>query len=105
MTIKVNISFQLWPYEQSYTVEIPEDRFKDMDKFVDSITSNLKMSLMSHVRLHHPNMWYKDTPLQPMALDRLTVPNTGTPIVLKDITTGNTATIPSNATITYTSND
>lgn len=73
MTIKVNISFALWPYEQSYTVEIPEDKFKDMDKLVDGITSNLKMSILSHVRLHHPNLWYKYSPLEANAVSDLLV--------------------------------
>lgn len=73
MNIKVNISFALWPYEQSYTVEIPEDKFKEMDKYVDSITSNLKMAILSHVRLHHPNLWYKYSPLEEQALNELKV--------------------------------
>lgn len=104
MTIKVNISFQLWPYEQSYTVEIPEDRFKDMDKFVDSITSNLKMSLMSHVRLHHPNMWYKDTPLEPNALTNLQVVHQDT--TGKNALHINPVTFPGpfNGTVTNTTN-
>lgn len=73
MTIKVNISFELWPYQQSYAVEIPEEKFKEMDKYVDSITSNLKMSLLSHVRTHHPNLWYKYSPLEDQALANLKV--------------------------------
>jgi len=73
MNIKVNISFQLWPYEQSYTVEIPEDKFKEMDKYVDSITNNLKMSILSHVRLHHPNLWYKYSPLETESISDLKI--------------------------------
>jgi hypothetical protein len=75
MTIKVNISFELWPYQQSYSVEIPEDKFKEMDKYVDSITSNLKMSLLSHVRVHHPNLWYKYSPLEDQILATLKIEN------------------------------
>lgn len=64
MDIKVNITFSLWPYEQSMSVVIPEDRFKDMDKYVDSITSNIKMALLGHVRTHHPTIWHKYSPLE-----------------------------------------
>lgn len=71
MDIKVNISFSMWPYEQSMSVSISEDNFKDMDKYVDSVTSNLKMALLGHVRLHHPNIWYKYSPFEAELLKKL----------------------------------
>jgi hypothetical protein len=71
MEIKVNISFAMWPYEQSMSITIPEDAFKDMDKYVDSITSNLKMALLGHVRAHHPTIWHKYSPFDSELLKTL----------------------------------
>lgn len=62
MEIKVNISFSMWPYTQSHEVSIPESEFKNMDTWVDSITNNIKMNLLTHVRTHHPNLWNQYTP-------------------------------------------
>ena len=44
-------------------VTIPSEEFSKMDTFVDSMVSNLKMRLMSHVRQYHPNTWYTTTPI------------------------------------------
>ena len=71
MEIKVNINFSMWPYEQSMSVLIPEDKFKDMDKYVDAMTSNLKMALLGHVRLHHPTIWHKYSPFDAQLLSTL----------------------------------
>lgn len=64
MEIKVNISFSMWPYTQSQEVTIPEEEFKNMDKWVDSITNNIKMNLLTHVRMHHPTLWNKYSPFE-----------------------------------------
>jgi len=71
MNIKVSIKFELWPYEQEYSVTIPTEEFDKMDTYVDSITSNLKMSILSHVRAHHPTTWYKNSPLNLEQLNKL----------------------------------
>lgn len=76
MEIKVNISFSMWPYEQSMSVVIPEDAFKDMDKYVDSMTSNLKMALLAHVRKNHPTIWYQYTPFDSDKLTELQTTHT-----------------------------
>jgi hypothetical protein len=68
MKIKVSIKYELWPYEQELSVTIPQDEFHKMDTYVDSMTSNLKMNLLTHVKNHHPNTWYKNSPLN---LDKL----------------------------------
>lgn len=82
MQIEVSIKYSVWPYEQSLAVAIPEEEFKNMDKWVDSITSNLKMSLLSHVRTHHPDIWYKYTPFEPQKWDDLKVPETAQPMYI-----------------------
>lgn len=71
MEIKVNITFSMWPYTQTHEVLIPEEEFKNMDRWVDSITNNLKMNLLTHVRLHHPNLWNKYSPFKEDALEQL----------------------------------
>jgi hypothetical protein len=73
MNIKVQISFDAWPYSETHAVEITPEQFKNMDKTVDSITSNLKMRLLSHVRTHHPDIWYQYTPFNEQDLNKLKV--------------------------------
>ncbi len=76
VNFKVQISFDAWPYSESFTVNIAPEDFPKMDKMVDSITSNLKMRLLSHVRLHHPDVWYQYTPFDSNELSLLQVPTT-----------------------------
>lgn len=73
MNIKVQIQFDLWPYSEAHTVHITPEEFKNMDKMVDSITSNLKMRLLSHVRTHHPDIWYQYTPFNEKSLNDLKI--------------------------------
>ena len=65
----------MWPYTQTHEVTIPEDEFKNMDKWVDSITNNIKMNLLTHVRLHHPALWSKYTPFEGDKLGDLSISN------------------------------
>lgn len=74
MEIKVNISFSMWPYTQSQEVIIPETEFKNMDMWVDSITNNIKMSLLTHVRTHHPTLWNQYSPFEGDKLADLSTP-------------------------------
>lgn len=73
MDLEVTIKYHLWPYTKSISVHIPEDDFKNMDKYVDSITNNLKMDLLTHVRTHHPTIWHKYVPSSLDNLKDLTI--------------------------------
>lgn len=75
MTFKVQVTFDAWPYSESFSVNISPEDFPKMDKMVDSITSNLKMRLLSHVRLHHPDIWYQYSPFTSDDLTQLQVPH------------------------------
>lgn len=77
MNIKVQIQFDAWPYSETHAVEITADKFKDMDRIVDSIVSNLKMRLLFHVKEHHPDIWYQHTPLKQEDLTKLMVKTDG----------------------------
>lgn len=77
MNIKVQIQFELWPYTDSLSVQITPEEFKNMDKMVDSITSNIKMRILSHVRTHHPDVWYQYTPLKQDELNKLLLETNG----------------------------
>lgn len=74
MQIKVQISFDAWPYSESLAVTIVPEDFSSMDKMVDSITNNLKMRLLSHVRTHHPDIWFKYSPFKEDAIEGLLFP-------------------------------
>lgn len=73
MDIKVSITFSMWPYAQTHEVTIPKEEFKNMDKWVDSITNNIKMNLLTHVRTHHPTIWNQYSPFDPDKLTSLNV--------------------------------
>lgn len=73
MNIKVQIQFDAWPYSETHSLEITPDQFRNMDRMVDSITSNLKMRLLTHVKENHPDIWYRDTPLVQSELNKLKI--------------------------------
>jgi hypothetical protein len=78
MQVKVQIKYELWPYEETMAVTIPAEDFDKLDLYVDSITSNLKMRIMTQVKNHHPNTWYKQSPLNIEQLKELTKDNAAT---------------------------
>jgi len=72
MQIKVEIKYELWPYEETMAVNIPAESFSNMDTYVDSMVSNLKMRLLTHVKMYHPNTWYPNTTVDLEQLKKLT---------------------------------
>lgn len=71
MNLKVTINFSLWPYEETMAVSMTPESFQDLDKYVDSLASNIKMRILSHIKTNHPTVWYKNSPLDIDKLNEL----------------------------------
>lgn len=66
MELKVNISAfdeaLHWSINELLTFD--SLNASKLDTIVDAVVSNLKLSLLSHIRNNYPQVWHKDSPLQ-----------------------------------------
>ena len=71
MQIKVTVKYELWPYEETFSVTIPPEEVSKLDTYVDSITSNMKVRMLTALRTQHPTVWHQNTPLNILELNNL----------------------------------